>query len=153
MNLGRCPHCHSPLDLGHLVTDEAASQVLRIIVAAGDDARALVAYVGLWRPSKRDLSWDRTLKLLTEVQDLLAGVDPQAAREALAATVQGIRDKGGHLPIKTHGYLQRVLEGIERRPAADSQTLVVQQSPAPAAPRSKTAQALAALEAMKRSHS
>lgn len=153
MNLGRCPHCHLPLDLAHLVSDDAASQVMRMVVALGDDARPLVAYVGLWRPAKRDLSWDRTLKLMTEVQALIAGIDRQAACEALATTVQSLRDKGGHLPIKSHGYLQRVLEGIERRPAADSQTLVVQQSPAPAAPRSKTAQALATLEALKRSAS
>lgn len=151
MNLGRCPHCHLPLDLAHLVSDDAASQVMRMVVALGDDARPLVAYVGLWRPAKRDLSWDRTLKLMTEVQELIAGIDRQAACDALATTVQSLRDKGGHLPIKSHGYLQRVLEGIERRPAADQ--ALVQQSPAPAAPRSKTAQALAALEAMKRTPS
>jgi hypothetical protein len=150
MNLGRCPHCHLPLDLAHLVSDDAASQVLRIVVAAGDDARPLLAYVGLWRPAKRDLSWDRTLKLLTEVQAMLIGIDRQAACEALSATVQGIRDKGGKLPITSHGYLQKVVAGIERRPEADGQALVVQPAPAHAAPRSKTAQALAALEAMKR---
>jgi hypothetical protein len=152
MNLGRCPHCHHPLDLGHLVSDDAASQVLRIVVAAGDDARAMVTYVGLFRPAKRDLSWDRTLALLTEVQALLSGIDPQAAREALSATVQGLRDKGAHLPIKSHGYLKRVLEGIAARSPAEGQALVVQQAQ-PQAPRSKTMKALEVLEAMKRGRS
>jgi hypothetical protein len=153
MNLGRCPHCHLPLDLGHLVSDDAASQVLRMVVALGDDARPLVAYVGLWRPAKRDLSWDRTLKLMTEVQELLVGIDRQAACEALSATVQGIRDKAGALPITSHGYLKKVVDGIERRPVAEGQALVVQQAPAPAGPRSKTMKALEVLEAMKRGRS
>jgi hypothetical protein len=153
MNLGRCPHCHLPLDLAHLVSDDAASQVLRIVVAAGDDARPLLAYVGLWRPAKRDLSWDRTLKLLTEVQAMLAGIDRQAACEALSATVQGIRDKGGQLPITSHGYLKKVLDAVERRPVTEVQELVMQQAPAPAGPRSKTMKALEVLEAMKRGRS
>ena len=110
MMLGRCPVCHSHLSLEAIVQDEAARELLGVL--SGLDAtlaRALVGYLGLWRPAKQDLRWDRALRLARDVLALEA--DPHRLAWALAETTEAIRAKGGTTPIKSHGYLKRVLEG------------------------------------------
>lgn len=110
MMLGRCPVCHAHLQLEAIVQDEAARELLGVLSALEATlSRALVGYLGLWRPVKQDLRWDRALKVAREVLAL----EPDAARLAwaLAETTEAIRAKGGATPIKSHGYLKRVLEG------------------------------------------
>ncbi|HXF66226.1 MAG TPA: hypothetical protein VNK67_05940 [Burkholderiales bacterium] len=116
MNLGRCPICHSHLSLEAIVQDDCARELLGLLASLPDDlSRSLVSYLGLWRPAKQDLRWDRALRLAREVLAL----EGDAARLAwaLAETVEAIRLKGGQMPIKSHGYLRRVLENA---PAPDA---------------------------------
>ncbi len=149
MMLGRCPVCHSHIALEAIVQDDCARELLGVL--SGLEAtlsRALVAYLGLWRPAKQDLRWDRALRLAREV--LALEDDPQRLAWALSETVEAIRAKGGVLPIKSHGYLKRVLEGA---PLVGGQAVAAADAPraaVPAKPPSATVDGVMRLEALKR---
>jgi hypothetical protein len=142
MHIGRCPACHAHLDLSTLVQDEAARELLALL--AGLEAelgRALVQYLGLFKPAKQDLRWDRALRLSREALDM--SPYPMVLARSLEDTVDGIRSKGGALPIRDHAYLRKVV-------AARDTTAAAIQSPAraeaaPRAPSSRTSAAMLAL--------
>ena len=111
MMLGRCPVCHSQISLEAVCQDEAGRELLGILAnLPGEASRALVQYLGLFRPEKRDLSNDRALRLAREVLALCA--DSLRLSAAMAETVEAIRAKSGAVPMKNHNYLRRVLEGM-----------------------------------------
>lgn len=117
MRLGRCPVCHAHLHLDALVQDEAGRELLALCVTLPDDlGRALVGYLGLWRPARGDLDNARALKLAREALAL----EPDAARlaAALHETVEAIRVKGEARRMTNHNYLRRVLEGMPQGAAA-----------------------------------
>lgn len=143
MNLGRCPVCHSHINLEAIVQDEAASKLAGMLaVMDGELSRPLVGYLGLFRTAKRDLANDRALKLCQEVTALTT--DHARLAAALVQTVEQIRSKGGG-PLKNHNYLKAVLESTETAnlPACTkSQT-------GKGARVSKTEQALMSIESVK----
>ncbi|MGA5655245.1 hypothetical protein [Rahnella contaminans] len=113
MKLCRCPVCHTDLHLDALVEDASGAELLALIVKLpGSTARHLVAYLGLFRPEKSNLSNARALKLAGEVFDLYpAG---RVLADALEMTVQQIRQtrikSGASAPLSSHGYLRKVYE-------------------------------------------
>lgn len=114
MNFGRCPVCHSHISLEAMVQDEAGRELLGLF--AGLDAelsRALVTYLGLFRPARRDLANDRALRLAREVIALTE--DRPRLANAVAQTVEALRGRGGG-QMKNHHYLQKVLESIQTNP-------------------------------------
>ena len=111
MMLGRCPVCHSQISLEAVCQDEAGRELLGILAnLPGEASRALVQYLGLFRPEKRDLSNDRALRLAREV--LALAPDCLRLSAAMSETVEAIRAKSGAVPMKNHNYLRRVLEGM-----------------------------------------
>lgn len=151
MMLGRCPVCHAHLQLEAIVQDEAARELLGVLSALEATlSRALVGYLGLWRPAKQDLRWDRALRLAREV----LAMEQDAARLAwaLVETTEAIRGKGGARPIKSHGYLKRVLEGAPQ--ATGSVTALpaagADRRAAPVKAASATVDGVMRLEALKR---
>jgi len=113
--------------------------------AERDVSRPLVAYLGLFR-SSRALSWDRALRLATEV---VALGPAERLGPALAHTVESLRSKqqqGGWKPLSNHNYLRRVIDST----AAVAAPPVSAGDARPTGPLSKTAAALAALEGYKR---
>lgn len=111
MMLGRCPVCHSQISLEAVCQDEAGRELLGILAnLPGEASRALVQYLGLFRPEKRDLSNDRALRLAREV--LALSPDSLRLSAAMSETVEAIRAKSGAVPMKNHNYLRRVLEGM-----------------------------------------
>ena len=111
MMLGRCPVCHSQISLEAVCQDEAGRELLGLLAnLPGEASRALVQYLGLFRPEKRDLSNDRALRLAREVLALCA--DSLRLSAAMSETVEAIRAKSGAVPMKNHNYLRRVLEGM-----------------------------------------
>ncbi|QOJ20327.1 MAG: hypothetical protein HRU77_06240 [Gammaproteobacteria bacterium] len=144
MNLGRCPVCHSHIQLEAIIQDEAASRLVGIL--SGMDAelsRAMVTYLGLFRTPKRDLPNDRALKLCQEVMALTN--DHATLAEALAKTVEQIRAKGGD-SMKNHNYLKSVVESVEK--SANLPTCTKPQT-GKGARMSKTEQALMSIESLK----
>ena len=110
MRLGRCPLCHGHLQLEAMVQDEAARAMLALLHGLpGGLGQALVGYLGLFRPERYDLTWERALRLAHEVLAL----EPDHARLAwaLAETVERIRAKGETRRMTNHNYLRKVLEG------------------------------------------
>lgn len=114
MKLCRCPICHSNIHLDALIQDDAAREVMAILAPMdGGLARVLVAYIGLFRPEKSDLSWNRALKLLNET--LAVSGHRDWLRAALEETVHKLRVSrtGGSVrPVTNHNYLKKVLEGL-----------------------------------------
>lgn len=146
MKLGRCPACHAHISLEAVAADDAARELL-MLLAAQDAAvgRALLAYLGLFRPAAQDLRWDRALRLAREV--LAFEADAQRLCAGLEATADAIRAKAGGTPLRNHNYLRRVLEQLPAQPAQPAAAVL----PAPARAlrgtggTSKTAAAINAL--------
>ena len=113
MKLTRCPVCHSDIHLDQLLEDDAGREILSLIVSLkGDNARALVSYIALFRPDKSALSNSRALKLMQEV---LALYKPSPLlSHALIETVNGVmkkrRDSRNIVALTNHNYLKQVYE-------------------------------------------
>lgn len=151
MMLGRCPVCHSHLALEAIVQDDAARELLGVLSALDATlSRALVGYLGLWRPAKQDLRWDRALRLAREV--LALSDDAARLAWALSETTEAIRAKGGATPVKSHGYLKRVLEGAPQAAGSVAVLPAAESAPRPAAVKapSATVDGVMRLEALKR---
>lgn len=125
MKLGRCPVCHSHIQLEALIQDDAGSELLGLLSGLGRPlARPLVQYLGLFRPAKSDLSNARALKL---AQETLAIADRDSLVAALNDTVRSLHEKrqqGQAKPLKNHNYLKQVLATVApeaRKPAAEAE--------------------------------
>lgn len=110
MKTGRCPVCHTDLHLDALLEDDAGRELTaKVINLPHGVGRHLVAYVGLFRPQKSNLSNSRALKLCDEV---LALYQPsRALAHALSETVARIhakRAQGDRAPLANHSYLASV---------------------------------------------
>ena len=142
MHLSRCPICHSRVSLEALVQDEAGRELLSLVAKLDTQTgAALVSYLGLFRSPSRDLANERALRLAREI----LGITPDTARLAIALseTVEAIRGKQPRQPLKNHNYLFKVLDSVCARPMIKTEQGAV-------APKSKTGQAIMALELLKR---
>lgn len=113
MKLGRCPICHSDLHLDALIEDAAGREVLAMLLKFTHScARPLVAYLGLFRPAKSNLSNSRTAKLMGEVLDQFK--PSRHLAHALSETVRQIQKKragsGDVKPLSNHNYLKTVYD-------------------------------------------
>lgn len=113
MKLCRCPICHSDLHLEALIEDEAGRELLgRISQLTHGVAKPLVAYLGLFKPMKSNLSNSRALKILTDVLGLYEC--SRLLAHSLSETVQAVRKKRhngqNYEPLTNHNYLKSVYE-------------------------------------------
>lgn len=113
MKLGRCPVCHSHIQLEALIQDDAGSELLGLLSGLGRPlARPLVTYLGLFRPAKSNLSNARALRL---AQEVLALGDRDTLTAALNSTNQSLHEKrlnGQVKPLKNHNYLRQVMGSV-----------------------------------------
>lgn len=145
MRLGRCPVCHAHLHLDALVQDAAGRELLGLLATLPEGlGRALMPYLGLWRPARGDLDNARALRLAREA--LALDADPDRLAWALAETVEGIRakgdkgdkgDKGNARRMTNHNYLKRVLEGLPQSAPAGAVDVGAVAAGRPAAPRQR----------------
>ncbi|MEW8796914.1 hypothetical protein AB2523_25080 [Klebsiella michiganensis] len=116
MKIARCPVCHSDLHLDALVEDDAGRELLVTLTKLpGAGAKAMVAYIGLFRPEKSNLSNSRALKLANEV--LEQHHSGRVLTHALSETVERIRAKrlkGDQKPLTNHRYLLEVYRSSEQ---------------------------------------
>lgn len=113
MKLCRCPICHSDLHLEALMEDEAGRELLgKISQLTHGVAPAIVAYLGLFKPQKSNLSNSRALKILNDV--LAQWECSKLLAHCLSETVQAVRKKrlnGQNFePLTNHNYLKSVIE-------------------------------------------
>lgn len=116
MKLCRCPVCHSDIHLDALLEDDAGREMLGIISnLKGDNARALVSYIALFRPEKAALSNSRALKLMQEVLEMYQ--PSPLLSHALTETVSGVmknrRETRNVVALTNHNYLKKVYEGAK----------------------------------------
>lgn len=113
MKLCRCPICHSDIHLDQLLEDDAGRELLGLIAQCqAEVARPLVAYIGLFRPEKSQLSNSRAVKLIKEVFDLFPS--SLLLAHALSETVRAVQDKRRHnqnrAALTNHNYLKQVYD-------------------------------------------
>lgn len=140
----RCPSCHASFSLETLAEDEALRELMALLAELPrETSRPLVLYIGLFRGKTRAPAYERQLRLAREVLALHADILLLGA--ALSETVEAIRAKRDsgedNRPLKNHNYLKRVLESVQARGAIAPVTA------AGAVPKSRTAQAIAVLQA------
>lgn len=152
----RCPCCGAENSLDALVNHDAARSALWELSKIGDETtRLAVTYVGLFRPNKSSLNFERMAKLLEEIRVAMdegfIERDGKRFEAPRAAWIHGFRtlierrDIGGlRLPLKGHGYLYEVIASYNI-PNATAKS----QQPVISASSSQTMTGLAKLEAMK----
>nr|DAU49433.1 MAG TPA: hypothetical protein [Caudoviricetes sp.] len=116
MKLCRCPVCHSDIHLDALLEDDAGREMLGIITnLRGNNARALVSYIGLFRPEKAALSNGRALKLMREVLDMYqpSPLLAHALNETVQAVMKNRRETRNIQALSNHNYLKKVYEGAK----------------------------------------
>ncbi|WP_041388947.1 hypothetical protein [Polaromonas sp. JS666] len=150
-----CPCCHARYPFEAALQDDAAREVNGLLVVMQPQLmRPLISYIGLFRSAGRQLAWERALRLMQETLNL-APFNPAALESALVDTIAAMDEKrgqGGFKPLANHNYLKRVIESTTARQEAASSLVQTPLDGAPPArvPKSKSGQAVVALEGMKR---
>lgn len=121
----RCPACGATNSLDALLGHgEASKAFVASLNLVGDLATPLVKYLGMFRSQNRELTFDRTAKLLGEIapdvnaQQIKRGHHsypaPKAAWIWAINTMLERRDQGKlQLPLKNHGYLYEVISSFK----------------------------------------
>lgn len=117
----RCPRCGHSASLQDFANEEAARKA---VLLAADLPKSIgyltLRYVGLFRPSTRSLSWERTLKLM---QQLKVDIDrarierhgriwhaPEALwHEGFTVMLARAESDDLRLPLKNHAYLYEII--------------------------------------------
>lgn len=109
MKLCRCPVCHASISLDALVEDDAGRELMGILAKNPKISRALVAYLTLFRPEKRDLSNSRAATLVREALELEK--DQDILRVAMIEAVEAARAKRVEWkPPKNHNWLKAFIK-------------------------------------------
>lgn len=121
----KCPSCHATGSLEMFISHSEASQAfLAVLNLTGELAKPLVKYLGLFRSENRDLSFERTAKLINELApDIVAGQIQRnrhtypAPKRAWVWAINIMlerREMGKlQLPLKNHGYLYEVISSYK----------------------------------------
>lgn len=119
----RCPACGASMSLEVLIAHDDARAALIALTGISDDlAKAMLKYLTLFRPSEKDLSFNRVSKLLGELIPMIQAEEIQRNRVTYAAPRAAwiwaagkcleARDAGRlKTPLTTHGFLLEVLTG------------------------------------------
>ncbi len=146
----RCPACGATCSLDALLGHSDASQAfVASLNLTGDLAKPLVKYLALFRSESRDLTFERTAKLLSEITpDILAKQikrghhsypAPMGAWVWAINTILERRDQGKlQLPFKNHGYLYEVITSYKPEYAPAQEAKLRPSHAASQAARAKT---------------
>lgn len=151
-----CKFCYAEQSIEDMIEAEAVRDYYRFLYTLPPALmRGLSAYVWMFRSAKRNLSYERRLKLAGEV--LALDADPRALAAALSDTVESLRrkrDEGDVQPLTRHSYLIKVLASVgahrdapafDLTQAGDSRVAPTQSQPQSAPVRGKRAQGMANL--------
>lgn len=122
-----CPNCRAVMSLDVLLADDAPREALNAIIdahpAGNTFIKPLLRYVGLFAPSKTQMSHTRLGALVNELAPMISAAKIESNGRTWVCPIeywrQGFeymlaqRDLGRlNLPLKSHGYLLEVLAGI-----------------------------------------
>ncbi len=163
MKLNRCPICHSLFDVMTLAQDEATQEIMVKLAKLDTQAgTALLSYLSLFCPPKSQLSADRSLTLINELETLENGNWQRLglAMATVSAVMQDKKREGKPVSqFKNHNYLKKVLAEMDTQPPALLPTTVGGVAPTgldkqpqglPKHQPSQMEQGISALQAMKR---
>ena len=121
----RCPACGATSSLDALLGHSDASKAfVASLNLTGELAKPLVKYLAMFRSENRDLTFERTAKLLNEIAPDITAKQikrghhtypaPVAAWVWAINTIIERRDQGKlQLPFKNHGYLYEVITSFK----------------------------------------
>lgn len=121
----RCPCCGASNSLDALIAHDAARAAIKAALELDAGLGGLVyQYLGLFRPAKNALGWDKVASLLGELNPMIAAAQIQrdgqsypAPREvwklALATTLAARSTL--NLPLKHHNYLLGIIANLHRQ--------------------------------------
>ena len=128
-----CPACGAEMTLDVLIATEAAREaVLAALALPPPLGKLLVQYMALFRPPKRQLSFDRLAVLFAELALPIAdgrierkGRAWSAPLEYWRAALEEIISKREKLtlPLKSHGYLLEIIVGYSSKAEAAAENL------------------------------
>lgn len=137
-----CPGCGFTADLEAFLMDaQAREAVLLALKLPAPLGERLLRYIGLFRPEKRALSWDRVVRLLTELLPPIAEAKVErngrtwpAPLEYWSVALDEIvaRRDSLTLPLKSHGYLFEIVAGQANKAEARRETVLEQARQHPA---------------------
>lgn len=115
MKLTRCPICHNEINLEALMEDDSGRELLMLVSNLSYGcAKPMIAYIGLFRTQKSNLSNSRAVNLINEVLQLFQ--PSRHLAHALRETVNNIHAKrltSDYKPFKNHNYLKSVYESTK----------------------------------------
>ena len=119
----KCPACGALSSLDVLIANKAASDALNAaLLVNGELGEALIRYLGLFRPAKSALTFERVATLLNELTPMIQaqtirrdGREFPAPTEAwIYAINQMMANRANFtLPMKSHGYLLEIIAGFK----------------------------------------
>lgn len=126
-----CPACGATGAIEFFLMDAAAREaVLAAFSLPAPLARQVVAYLGLFRPHKRALTWDRVEKLLGELMEPIQaaqvtrnGITRPAPLDYWKEALDQVLNNRARLtlPLKSHGYLFEIVANMADKAGAQSE--------------------------------
>lgn len=126
-----CPECGFRADAAAFMMDRSARESLMAALNMPPAlSRRIMGYLGLFRPTKRALTWDRVEKLLSDLLPYITenrvernGVVWAAPLSYWEAGFDQILSKREQLqlPLKSHGYLFEIIAGMSSKQAAKAE--------------------------------
>jgi hypothetical protein len=120
-----CPACGATASLDVLIGSEGAREaVMAALQLPAPIGKLLVQYIALFRPPKRNLSFDRVASLLNELQPMIQQASIERSGRTWSAPIDywklaleeiiAKRDRLT-LPLKSHGYLLEIIAGLSNK--------------------------------------
>jgi hypothetical protein len=119
-----CAACGAEMTLDTLIAHEGAREaVLIALQLPAPLGKLLIQYLAMFRPSKRQLSWERVSSILAELREPIAKAQIERHGRTWSAPLDywkagleqmvQLRDASKlSLPLKSHGYLLEVIAGM-----------------------------------------
>lgn len=123
-----CPACGAVFSLDALLGNEGAREaVMAALAMPAPLGKIMVQYLGMFRPAKRQLSFDRVANLLNELLPLIrdakitrGGMTHSAPLDYWKMGLEEMLAKRDTLtlPLKSHGYLLTIIAGYSAKAEA-----------------------------------
>ena len=124
-----CSACGAHGSIEQFTADADARRAIELVAKLPGVLQPVVLrYLGLFRPAKRGLTWDRVCALLGEIGEMVGagkveryGIAYAASPALFASAMSQMLEQRERLqlPLKTHGYLVTIISGDSPREAAE----------------------------------
>ncbi|AAP95110.1 hypothetical protein A6046_03265 [[Haemophilus] ducreyi] len=135
----KCPACGAINSLDALVANEKAGEAIALALSFnGELGKALISYLGLFRPEKSALSFDRVAVILGELLPCVQAGEIKRDGKTYPAPVEAwiyainsmlASRHNLKLPMKNHGYLFEIISRWQGQSAVKSTAVSAQTAP------------------------